>query len=191
MAVESSNLASAAGRKREPVCWDLLAYRNEAYERDLESVRTVVESTGFFSPVETSVAVELVGERLSKGAHSGYEFIFAELMPADGLEGPPKMLGYSCYGEIPCTAGSYSLYWIVVHQQWRGLGLGPKLMERTEKLIAQAHGRALYAETSGRAQYAPTRRFYLKTGFTLEAVFKDFYSLGDDKLVFKKLIRSS
>ena len=45
-------------------------------------------------------------ERLEKGAASGYEFVIAE--------DDSSMVGYACFGEIPCTVGSYDLYWIVV-----------------------------------------------------------------------------
>jgi len=54
-----------------------------------------VRKTGFFSDEEEIVAIELIEEKLSIGAKSTYEFIFAE------KEG--KLAGYTCYGLIPLT----------------------------------------------------------------------------------------
>ena len=52
--------------------------------------------------------------------------------------------------------------------------------------MAAFDGTALYAETSGRLQYAPTRSFYRRCGYREAAVFADFYAPGDDKVVFEK-----
>jgi len=40
-------------------------------------------------------------------------------------------------------------------------------------------------ETSGRPLYEPTRQFYLKNGYELEATLREFYGSGDDKLVYR------
>jgi hypothetical protein len=34
-------------------------------------------------------------------------------------------------------------------------------------------------------KYVSTRRFYERTGFTAEAVLKDFYRPGDDKVIYR------
>jgi len=44
----------------------------------MDSVRGIVESSGFFSAEEVEIAVQLVQERLTKGIQSGYHFLFAE-----------------------------------------------------------------------------------------------------------------
>ena len=41
-------------------------------------------------------------------------------------------------------------------------------------------------ETSSQPKYEPTRQFYLRSGYTVEAVLKDFYAENDDKVVFVK-----
>lgn len=160
---------------------------------DPQRVRKVVESSGFFSPAEILIAVELVEERLQRGAQSSYRFIFAEMPPEScgvlpyfpsALAG--SLLGYSCYGEIPCTTGSYDLYWIVIEKSCQGYGLGSYLLRQTESRISEAGGRAIYAETSARPQYEPTRRFYSANGYHAAAELPDFYAPGDAKLIFTK-----
>jgi ribosomal protein S18 acetylase RimI-like enzyme len=157
-----------------------LRFRREAERGDGLAVRGVVESTGFFSPEEADIAVELVLERLNTGPESGYDFLFAET--------GENVAGYSCYGRIPGTASSYDLYWIVVRQDLRGKGIGKELMARTEALISEAGGTRVYIETSSRDQYESTRRFYGRCGYEVEAVLKDFYTPGDCKVIYRKVL---
>ncbi len=155
------------------------AWREEPAGADRESVGKLTAATGFFRPDEVAVAVELVEERLEKGAASGYYFCFAD--NADG-----SLAGYVCYGPIPCTIGSYDLYWIAVANQLQGRGLGKALMRKAETAAKAGGGRKMYVETSGKAQYRATREFYASCGYEVAARFEDFYDLGDDKLVFLK-----
>jgi ribosomal protein S18 acetylase RimI-like enzyme len=155
-----------------------LAFREEVRADDPAAVREIVASTGFFHDHEIDVAVELVDERLQKGPGSGYLFLFAEL---DG-----RTVGYSCYGEVACTTGSYDLYWIAVHDDFRGRGIGGVLLEKTEECISRLHGRAIWVETSGREKYLPTRKFYLRNGYRESALLEGFYADGDDKVVYVK-----
>jgi ribosomal protein S18 acetylase RimI-like enzyme len=156
-------------------------FREEVKPEDCESVRRIVVSSGFFSPDEVRVAVELVEERLGKGLESGYHFLFAE------HEG--RVVGYTCFGPIACTKASYDLYWIAVHNDFRGLAIGRHLLFKTLQIIESLGGVRIYVETSSRPQYAPTRSFYSKHGFEQEAVLKNFYDHGDDKIVYSKSSR--
>jgi ribosomal protein S18 acetylase RimI-like enzyme len=155
-----------------------LSFRQDVRPGDPGTVREIVASTGFFHDHEIAVAVELVDERQKKGLASGYLFLFAE----QGV----RTVGYSCYGEIPCTAGSYDLYWIAVRDDCRGQGIGKVLLQKTETLIAGRQGRAVWVETSSREKYAATRNFYLRSGYMEEAVLKGFYAPGDDKFIYVK-----
>lgn len=156
-------------------------FRTEVTPVDVDNVRRIVESSGFFSEEEISIAIELVQERLTKGAQSGYDFVF--------LEDAGETVGYSCFGRIPCTKASFDLYWIAVHDSCRGKGIGRKLLAETEVEIARRGGERIYLDTSSRAQYDPTRGFYSRCGYRQEAVLKDFYASGDSKVIFAKEIR--
>ena len=157
-----------------------ITYRENVCNDDTRIVRSIVESTGFFSVEETDIAVELVEERLKRGAASGYHFLFAE---TNG-----QAVGYTCFGRIGCTQASYDLYWIVVHNNLRGQGLGKQLLKRSEEIIRSMNGKRVYLETSSRSQYLSTRQFYLNTGYTVEAILDDFYAPGDDKVIFLKVL---
>lgn len=158
-----------------------LTFREEVRPGDVAAVRDIVASTGFFHEHEVAVAMELVEERLKRGVASGYLFLFAE--------DAGRAAGYACYGEIACTRGSWDLYWIAVHDACRNRGIGRLLLAGAEERIAARDGRAIWVETSGQEKYLPTREFYLRCGYRQEAVLKDFYAAGDDKVLFVKRLR--
>ena len=60
------------------------------------------------------------------------------------------------------------------------------LIQATEAEIPALGGTRVYIETSSRELYHPTRRFYERCGYALEAVLKDFYTPEDDKLIYRK-----
>lgn len=157
---------------------DAMSFRYEIRPEDCERIEAIVVSSGYFRADEVKVAIEVAEERLARGRESGYEFIFAEM---DGIT-----LAYSCFGLIPCTLHSYDLYWIATHGEFMHRGIGRKLLERTESVIAEMGGSAIYVETSSQELYVPTRSFYLKNGYDEKARFEDFYDRGDDKVVFVK-----
>jgi ribosomal protein S18 acetylase RimI-like enzyme len=155
-------------------------FRYDVVPEDRDHVRQIVESTGFFYAPEVEIAVELVEERLKRGVASGYHFVFAD---RDGTT-----RGYACYGPIACTLASFDLFWIAVENGCRGQGLGRALLAEAERQIRGRGGQRVYIETSGRAQYLPTRAFYERCGYALEATLKDFYAPGDDKWIFVKAL---
>jgi D-alanine-D-alanine ligase len=159
-------------RSREPF------WRTEPRPADAGLVERLARESGFFNQQEVAVARELVEERLAKGPASGYSFLFAE--------DQGELLGYSCYGPIAGTTGSWDLYWIVVERTLRGQGIGGLLLRKTENLAAQQGAAQLYVETSSRRQYEPTRGFYLDRGYEIEAVLRNFYAEDDDKIILVK-----
>ena len=152
--------------------------RRDVRASDSRTVRDITESTGFFYAEEVGTAVELVDERLAKGEASGSEFVFADEAG--------RTVGYACFGPIACTKASYDLYWIAVHADGRGKGLGTRLLGESERLIRSLGGRRIYVETSSRELYEPTRAFYLARGYREEARLADFYGPGDAKVIYVK-----
>jgi hypothetical protein len=49
----------------------------------------------------------------------------------------------------------------------------------------------LVAETSSRPEYAATRQFYLSRGYREAARMRDFYEVGDDRVIFTKSLAPS
>jgi ribosomal protein S18 acetylase RimI-like enzyme len=157
-----------------------LRFRDDVRPCDREVVREIIAASGFFSPDEVAIAVELVEARLAQGLRSGYYFWFAE--DANGV------IGYTCFGPIPGTLFSYDLYWIAVQNQYRGQGIGTLLLRRSEATIAALSGRRIYIETSSRTLYASTHAFYDAQGYRQEALLEDYYAPGDSKLIYVKVL---
>ena len=155
-----------------------IIFREKVKPEDIEHVREIVISTGFFYDFEIPVAVELVEAAVEEGDESGYFFIFVE------MEG--KTVSYSCYGPIAGTDAGYDLYWIVTHNDYRGLGIGKQLLDETHRVVKKRGGRYIIAETSSLEKYTPTRLFYEKNNYDRDATIKDFYMPGDDKVIYVK-----
>lgn len=156
-----------------------LVFRNAPQPSDKAEIAKILDSSGYFYDYEIRVAEELVEENLFKGEErSGYYFLFAEQ--------DDRVVGFTCYGPIACTESSYDLFWIAVHKDFMSQGIGKALINKTEELIGAAGGTRVYIETSGRELYQPTRGFYLKAGYILEAELKHFYAKDDSKLVYVK-----
>jgi len=158
----------------------VITIRTSVERADVERIRSITDSTGFFYPEEVDTAVELIEDRLDKGPRCGYHFMFAE---EDG-----QAVGYTSYGPIACTRTSFDLYWIVVAGSFRGKGLGKRLLEESENAIRKLGGDRVYIETSMRPLYEPTRGFYIARGYTPVAVLDDFYAPGDAKVIYLRVI---
>ena len=157
-------------------------FRSRPLPADVPALRRLVASARVFDRAERAVALELLEERLARGARSGYSFVFAE---RDG-----ELLGYAAWGRDPLTRRSFDLYWIAIAPKEQGQGLGRALLELVERAVADRGGGAVYIETSSRQVYARSRRFYEAAGYERVARLRDYYGPRDHKLMFCKLVRA-
>ena len=153
-----------------------MIFRDFVKVEDIESVKNIVESTDFFYDIEVPIAVDLVKDTFEGG--TDYKFLFAEL---NG-----EIVAYSCYGSIDGTVGGYDLYWIATHNDYRGQGIGKNLLDETHLRVKNDGGRYIIAETSSLEKYLPTRKFYEDNKYNKEAIIRDFYRIGDDKIFYVK-----
>jgi len=146
---------------------------------DGAQIHAISAKTTVFNQEEVECVDELWEEYLAQGSErSGYYFLVEKEAES--------VLGYACYGPRSLTSGTYDLYWIAVDPTARRGGVGRGLLAASEQAVRKLGGRLLVLETSGLPAYEPTRKFYLTTGYTLEATLKDFYSDGDDLVIFTK-----
>ena len=87
------------------------------------------------------------------------------------------------------AVGTWILWWIVVDPAAQRLGIGRKLMQQVEAEVRKQKGRVIFIDTSSQPIYESTRGFYLRLGYEQDAVLRDFYAAGDDKVVFRKKLR--
>lgn len=154
---------------------------------DRERIHQILLATARFTKDEVRAAMDLVDQVLEQPQKGEY----AVQVLDDPDSGPHrKVQGYVLYGPTPLTDGGvYDLYWIAVDPARQGEGLGKVLLRFVENEVRRQRGRMLLIETSSKASYAPTIRFYEKSGYVEISRIKDFYRIEDDKVVFcKRLI---
>ncbi len=131
-----------------------------------------------FSKKEIEVAMELINIAALNPEQTDYN-VFV-------LEEENKILGYYCAGRRALTDGVYDLYWIAADPDAARKGIGRELLTHAEEFVKENKGRWMLAETSSKDVYSGTRNFYLRNNYSIIASIKDFYTVGDDLVVFGK-----
>ena len=149
-------------------------------KNDSESVLNILRATKMFTEAEIAVADELIQCYLENHNQKDYFIIV--------IEEKTGIVGYLCYGPTPLTVGTYDLYWMAVSPEAQGRGYGKLLLNWCEERVRKEGGRLIIIETSSQGKYQPTRRFYLRTGYQEVARIPDFYSPGDDRVIYTKSI---
>jgi D-alanine-D-alanine ligase len=152
----------------------------QACKNDRQALLTMLEDTRFFRPDEIVIAAQVFDDANKQGPQGDYRSFVAKV---DG-----RLVGWVCYGETPCTLGTFDVYWLAVDPKCQGQGIGRKLMDFAEKGIKDMGGRIAIVETSGSERYVPTRAFYEKIGYKKAACVDDFYAPGDAKIIYTKLV---
>jgi ribosomal protein S18 acetylase RimI-like enzyme len=133
-------------------------------------------ATGLFRPDEVAIAVELLDDAIA--GDEDYRFL--------GAYTGDELVGYACWGPTPGTTGTFDLYWIVVDPARQGAGVGSQLLLAVEDRLTMDQGRLIVVETSSRRDYAPTRAFYERRGYTRAACLPGYYAPGDDLVIYLK-----
>jgi len=103
----------------------------------------------------------------------------------DAGDGPR---GVAYYEPAPATEGAWYLTMIAVLPARQGQGHGTALLGYVECTLKTEGQRLLLVQTSGTPAYARSRQFYAKCGYTEEARVRDYYTLGDDMVLFRKAL---
>ena len=170
-------------------------------------IEEIVVATGVFSRDEVEVALEVFDEATAEMGNGKSEMgpgsieeqprrpishspfpISASDYEAIGAFDGDELLGYACFGPTPSTQGTYDLYWIAVHPAAQRSGAGAALMTEVERQLNERGARMVVLETSSRDDYAPTRSFYHKRGYSEAARLRGFYAPGDDRVVLTKRV---
>ena len=99
----------------------------------------------------------------------------------------PVSIGYCAPEKL--TVGTFNLYAIGVRSDIQAKGIGSKMMSFIENHLKINNQRILIVDTSGTEDFKLTRRFYEKLRYNKEAVIRDFWKDGDDKVIFGKKLK--
>jgi ribosomal protein S18 acetylase RimI-like enzyme len=147
-------------------------------EKDNAQVISILNSTPEFNPMDLATAIEVIEDYLQDPEHSGYHTLVAEI--------DSKIAGYVCYGHNNMTESTWDIYWIAVSRNIQGKGVGRQLMAAAENNIQSAGGKLIILETSSTPIYDKTNRFYISLNYVQDCRIKDFYSPGDDQIIYEK-----
>jgi len=148
---------------------------------DRTSLENILRGTMVFTDEEISVAMELIDTAIEDPSQKDYMIKVA--VSDDG-----RVEGYYCIGPTPLTKGTYDLYWIAVDANSHGRGIGKYLIKNAEDWVKEMGGYLIIAETSSQPKYENTRNFYLRTNYEELARIKNYYSMGDDLVIYGKYV---
>jgi GNAT superfamily N-acetyltransferase len=147
---------------------------------ETEDLAALADGTGVFKPLEIEALRDLLSYHRDEGHSVGHQAVTLE---RDGVP-----VGFAYFAPTEMTDHTWHLYWIFVSKTVQGRGLGAELLRYVETEIRNSNGRMLVIETSSLPMYEPTRKFYQKQNYDLEATIRDFYSAGDHQVIFRKLL---
>lgn len=144
------------------------------------------DATGIFGPGEADA---LLRDTLD-AVHAGQLGAGHQVgVWADAADGPPR--GWVYFAPRNTADEAWDVWWIGVAPARHREGIGDALLQFAEAHVTNAGGRVLFIETSSLPLLEGARCLYSKRGYAVDAVLNDFYGHGDDKVIFKKMLREA
>lgn len=143
-------------------------------QEDLEDLKIVIETSGLFP---ADLLDGMVAEYFSNPETQ-------DIWLTKLNNNKPVAIAYCAPERL--TDGTFNLYLIAVHKDFQAKGIGGEMLRYVESFLQSQGKRILLVETSGLPEFELTRKFYDKYGYHREAVIRDFYRDGEDKVVFWK-----
>lgn len=141
---------------------------------DIAALKDVLNGTELFP---SEMLPDMVGGFLSDGKSSDIWLT---------CEASGQAVGFSYAVPEELAEGAWNMLAIAILPIEQGKGFGGALAKHLEAELKKRGQRILIADTSGADEFAQTREFYRKNGYSEEARIRDFWAAGDDKVVFWK-----
>lgn len=149
---------------------------------DTDSIVDVAVDSTLFAAEDGDFVRHMVAHYLDAGAADGQRMRVLEL---DG-----RIRGVVYYQPKVAAPGVWDLTMIAVPRDAHGNGHGTALMRHVEAELAAEGERLLVVETSATDQFVATRGFYRRLGYAEVARVADYWSDGDDLVLFRKDLRT-
>lgn len=138
---------------------------------------------------DTASVIEIIGdhdEDDGEAAESEFqdEGVEGHFVLVDGDE----VLGISGYREVENCDATYYLSWTYLDEDYRGKGLGKKLLSDVLERLRDLDARKVFVKVSdyeeeGENVYAAALSMYKSFGFEIEVVGQDFYDDGESQTI--------
>lgn len=152
-----------------------------ATEADTPALLALTAGTGFFKPMEIEALAGVLAEYHEENRDLGHRAFVWD----DG----GHVRGYVYHAPEELTDRTWCVWWIAVANDQQGRGLGAQLLAFAEDDIRALGGRLIVVETADTPLYEPTRRFYLKRGYTAAATVPHYYADNDGLVIFTRGVR--
>lgn len=149
---------------------------------DSASVTALAVDSGLFPADATSVTDGMMADYWARNRDAGHVCLIDE---------EQEPLGVAYYAPAPATDGTWYLTMIAVRSDAQGQGRGAALMRHVEEALRAGGQRVLLVETSGSPSFDRTRAFYRKLGYEEEARVREYYTAGEDMVLFRKPLSAS
>ncbi len=146
---------------------------------DAAEVIEVVVAADMFTADEVPFLEEMLSGYEAAARDEGHVAVVVD-------EGPMGVAGVAYYRPKEAADRVWDLTMIAVHPQLQGRGTGRGLMRHVEADLAARGARLLAVRTSGTGQYAGTRAFYARCGYDRVAEVPDWWTDGDDLVLFTR-----
>jgi GNAT superfamily N-acetyltransferase len=151
-----------------------------ATSEDTAAIAGLAVATGMFAPEDAGFVTAMMDAYFAGADAEGHACVVDD----DG-EGPVAV----AYFQPEAAADRvWDLTMIAVRPDLQGTGRGIALLAHVETAVRDDGARLLLIETSGTAQYDDTRAFYVRRGYDEEARVRDYWTDGDDLVVFRKAL---
>ena len=148
---------------------------------DRDAINRIAARVGVFSADEVRTVADLLDIYLSDAGQDEFLFLSAVI---DG-----RVAGFACYGPIALTARNYELYWLGTDPDAGRRGAASALLNAVERIALSRGARFVNLQTSATPPYAPARKFYVRQGYSVAARLPDYYSDGDEMVLYRKELR--
>lgn len=104
------------------------------------------------------------------------------------LEVDGTAIGFCYANPEELTDETWNILALAMSPKHQGRGGGRQLTEQMEAQIEDQGGKLVIVDTSSTEAFAKTRKFYENAGYSEEARIRDFWSKGDDKVTYRKVL---
>jgi ribosomal protein S18 acetylase RimI-like enzyme len=150
-----------------------------AVRADQPALLKLATDTGLFQPEELGPLEEMIDSYFAGDLGEEHFWIVYD---HDNIQGA------AYYAPEVMADRVWNLYFIGVTPEQQGAGIGSALLKAVEQALRAKKQRLLLIETSGLGHFELTRRFYHQHQYDEESRIRDYYTAGDDKVVFRKLL---
>lgn len=147
---------------------------------DINGIIQLAIDAELFKAEETSFLVEILESVIEGKSGDGHQ-AWVNLSEHNN-----SITGAIYFGPDAMVHQKWDVWMIVVAPKTQRKGVGSVLLNHAEKIATSEKARLIVVETSSLSRFQKAGNFYKRCGYSHVARIPDYYSEGEDKLVYLK-----